>query len=588
MLRMSARSLRALLPPVILAALVFFLLREPITWWLHGEEIYDQEAIKEWIREARNTKTLPELIKEYIELVEHERHCQRLLDAAAAPERRSLRSQLNIAESDTANKREEVEEFLKSIGRPPTTIYPGQLPLFPVIYRISVTMDKALGLPPIAWDSQLHRQGSQSRVLPAERIHPQATVLVEYHLHAYQQRKTKERLEATRRLWLSGLAILFALVALSWVYLTQRRERQRQRQRLLDQQQLNEAERLRLEEELRRQEAERKHEEAERQNLELKSQLFANIGIMAGSYAHNIKNLLVRPNDLLRRCLEERGDGENQQSMLREVKQTLGTVTERLQQILQTVRRDPSKTEKVRIDLNALVLEMHRTWADLAREKWKLVLEVEIARDEAAADRAPLWIDGDVSHLQQALENLLFNARDATFEMRNHLRDQARRDSASPLPLMGRGAGGEGQGDRGQESGIRGQGPGRVSGTGSDNASPPGLDADKRQALIAAAGWKGHVVLATRRLGDRPAIEVRDNGIGMTEEVRRRCTETHFSTKRDNALFAGLSAGMGLGLSFVQVILEHHGATLEIESQPLQGATFRVVFPAAAAGSGAP
>ena len=33
--------------------------------------------------------------------------------------------------------------------------------------------------------------------------------------------------------------------------------------------------------------------------LELKSQLYASIGIMAGSYAHNIKNLLVRPNDLL-------------------------------------------------------------------------------------------------------------------------------------------------------------------------------------------------------------------------------------------------------------------------------------------------
>jgi signal transduction histidine kinase len=63
--------------------------------------------------------------------------------------------------------------------------------------------------------------------------------------------------------------------------------------------------------------------------------------------------------------------------------------------------------------------------------------------------------------------------------------------------------------------------------------------------------------------------------------VRRRCTETHFSTKRDNALFACLTAGMGLGLSFVQVILQHHGAALEIESEPLQGATFRVSFPLA-------
>src|SRR5205085_7310744 len=104
----------------------------------------------------------------------------------------------------------------------------------------------------------------------------------------------------------------------------------------------------------------------------------------------------------------------------------------------------------------------------------------------------------------------------------------------------------------------------------------------RRQALIAAAAWKGQVSLRTRVEEGRAVLEIEDNGIGMTEDVLRRCTETHFSTKRDNALFAGLSAGMGLGLSFVVVILEHHGASLEVESQPLRGATFRVRFPLAA------
>lgn len=141
--------------------------------------------------------------------------------------------------------------------------------------------------------------------------------------------------------------------------------------------------------------------------------------------------------------------------------------------------------------------------------------------------------------MQQAAENLLFNARDATFEMRNHLRDQARR---------------------------------------ADGLDPQG----RRQALIDAASWKGTVTLRTRRQGDRAVLEVQDNGIGMTEEVRRRCTETHFSTKRDNALYEGYTAGMGLGLSFVVVILEHHGAALEIESEPLRGALFRASFPLAA------
>jgi len=65
----------------------------------------------------------------------------------------------------------------------------------------------------------------------------------------------------------------------------------------------------------------------------------------------------------------------------------------------------------------------------------------------------------------------------------------------------------------------------------------------------------------------------------MTPDTRDHCTEANFSTKRNNALYAGLSAGMGLGLSFVQMILEHHGAKLEIESAPLKGAVFRVRFP---------
>jgi signal transduction histidine kinase len=108
-----------------------------------------------------------------------------------------------------------------------------------------------------------------------------------------------------------------------------------------------------------------------------------------------------------------------------------------------------------------------------------------------------------------------------------------------------------------------------------------GLDgAGRRQALIDAAAWKGTVTLRTRRDDGRAVLEVRDNGIGMSEEVRRRCTETHFTTKRDNALYEGYNAGMGLGLSFVVVILDHHGAELEIESGPLRGALFRIRFPA--------
>jgi signal transduction histidine kinase len=194
------------------------------------------------------------------------------------------------------------------------------------------------------------------------------------------------------------------------------------------------------------------------------------------------------------------------------------------------------------VDLNDVARDIARTWTDLARDKWKLDLSLDLD-----SSNGTLLIQGDPSHLQQAVENLLFNARDATFEMRNRLRAKAR--------------------GHGME-GVKWE-----SGAGSRETE------GVRQALIMAARWRGAVVLRTVRMGDSAVLEVRDNGIGMTEEVRRRCTETHFSTKRDNALYEGAAAGMGLGLSFVVVILEHHGATLDIESTPGVETTFRASFP---------
>ena len=47
-------------------------------------------------------------------------------------------------------------------------------------------------------------------------------------------------------------------------------------------------------------------------------------------------------------------------------------------------------------------------------------------------------------------------------------------------------------------------------------------------------------------------------------------------------LYAGNTTGMGLGLSFVTTILEHFGATMAVESEPLRGATFRLSFPLSA------
>ncbi len=537
------RYFRVLLAPLLLWILFVAVLERLLPSWMRGDDSSDEKAVKEWLDEAGPRDNLPTMVHDYLEAVRKWREQNPNGDLAG-----DLVLRLHA---------EKIEEQLKSLGSPPTKMYPGQLILFPMIYRMEVVFDNSR-LPPIAWDSDLPRHESQYQQL----THPLADgahVQVQYQLHVYKKRQRLEQDRNFRFRWVSLLAVTGTGLAIVWIFLMQRRESERDQQRADAERQIDQAERLRMAEELRRQDAERLHEEAqrslleqrlatqaaERQALELKSRLYASIGIMAGSYAHNIKNLLVRPNDLLRRCLEADGLSDHQEQMLHEVRQTLGTVTERLQQILRTVRRDPNRSEMARIDLNAMLRDLEHTWRDLARERWKLELTLDLEAE-------PLWIEGDLSHLQQAVENLLFNARDATFEMRNHLRVEARK-------------------------------PGPDGAAGSPEAERV------RQALIGAAAWKGSVLIRTRRVGDKALLEVQDNGIGMTEEVRRHCTETHFSTKRDNAIYEGNSTGMGLGLSFVTSILEHHGAVLEIVSAPLQGATFRASFPlagAAAPGAG--
>jgi signal transduction histidine kinase/ActR/RegA family two-component response regulator len=66
-------------------------------------------------------------------------------------------------------------------------------------------------------------------------------------------------------------------------------------------------------------------------------------------------------------------------------------------------------------------------------------------------------------------------------------------------------------------------------------------------------------------------VEVRDTGVGMSEEVRERAFEPFFSTKG--------AAGSGLGLAEVYGIARRHRGTAEIESSPGGGTAVRLRFP---------
>ena len=69
-------------------------------------------------------------------------------------------------------------------------------------------------------------------------------------------------------------------------------------------------------------------------------------------------------------------------------------------------------------------------------------------------------------------------------------------------------------------------------------------------------------------------LEVKDTGVGMTAEVRRRCLEPFFTTKGAH--------GTGLGLATSFGIAKRHHGEIEIESEPGHGTRVIVTLPAAA------
>ena len=67
-------------------------------------------------------------------------------------------------------------------------------------------------------------------------------------------------------------------------------------------------------------------------------------------------------------------------------------------------------------------------------------------------------------------------------------------------------------------------------------------------------------------------IEVRDNGCGMNEEVRRNVFTPFFSTKN--------TLGTGLGLALTARIINVHGGKITVESELDRGSVFRIHLPA--------
>lgn len=113
-----------------------------------------------------------------------------------------------------------------------------------------------------------------------------------------------------------------------------------------------------------------------------------------------------------------------------------------------------------------------------------------------------------------------------------------------------------------------------------ENASIVCDESQIQQALVAlfvnaveAMPEGGTITVETRR--DEQGnilINVRDSGVGITAEDLPHIFEPFFTTKKNGR-------GVGLGLSIVYGIMERHGGTISVASQPGKGTTFTLRFP---------
>jgi signal transduction histidine kinase len=69
---------------------------------------------------------------------------------------------------------------------------------------------------------------------------------------------------------------------------------------------------------------------------------------------------------------------------------------------------------------------------------------------------------------------------------------------------------------------------------------------------------------------------VKDNGIGISKRVQKRIFNRFYQV---DSRLSRTAEGCGLGLSIVKFVVDAHKGTIDVESQPGQGSTFRVKLP---------
>ena len=100
-----------------------------------------------------------------------------------------------------------------------------------------------------------------------------------------------------------------------------------------------------------------------------------------------------------------------------------------------------------------------------------------------------------------------------------------------------------------------------------------GFYAVAKRSSEAGDGFEPALKAVTRNLGDKVEIRIRDNGTGISPEVREKIFNPFFTTKP-----TGEGTGLGLSISH-DIVVKQHGGTIDVVTEPGSFTEFIVTLP---------
>jgi signal transduction histidine kinase len=102
-----------------------------------------------------------------------------------------------------------------------------------------------------------------------------------------------------------------------------------------------------------------------------------------------------------------------------------------------------------------------------------------------------------------------------------------------------------------------------------------GFYAATRRVAETGEGFEPTLRAVTKNLGDKVEIRIRDNGTGISAEVKEKIFNPFFTTKP-----AGEGTGLGLSMSH-DIIVKQHGGTIYVDTEPGVFTEFVITLPRA-------